>query len=528
MRNVFTVFLGLVLLCMLAACSNDSTPTRPKPAADFEITTTAVPVGYTCSPYEVVMGVRGGTAPYTWTLADGSDPFPEGLVLTAEGKLSGVVSSPGDFSFTVRCTDSSPTPRSVEKAFDMSVDVPSNPSLAIFFDDHATLCSSGAAAGTPLDCYVFIMLEGSQMNCSQGCEFKLEMTDIDGADLVAGSQYAFDNVHVPVYAEKVGDLVSGITVGFDGPMNGPGPIQAASFELLLLLADPQDLSFKFAPNTGGSLGIATCESGHPVVSVTGRAAAVSYDATPPNPPPPIEITTAAIPVAYTCAPYNVTIGVQGGTTPYTWTLASGSDPLPQGIVLTADGKLSGVVLSPGDFSFTVRCTDSSPTPKWVEKTYTMNVEVPVNPSIAIYYDDGATVCSSTTSAFTDIDCYVFIMLDAGAGDDRCAQACEFKLRLTDANNVDLEPGNQFIYLAQSFPDFVALQTGDLFSGIAMTFSIPQFGSIQVASFKLRLQENISDLSFKFDANPNGTLSIASCAEGFPLVPVTGRVSALNY
>jgi hypothetical protein len=70
--------------------------------------------------------------------------------------------------------------------------------------------------------------------------------------------------------------------------------------------------------------------------------------------------------------------------------------------------------------------------------------------------------------------------------------------------------------------------GDLFSGIAMTFSMPEIGSVQVASFKLRLQENISDLSFKFDANPNGTLGIASCAPGFPLVPITGRVSALNY
>jgi hypothetical protein len=161
----------------------------------------------------------------------------------------------------------------------------------------------------------------------------------------------------------------------------------------------------------------------------------------------------------------------------------------------------------------------------------MNVEVPSNPSLAIYYDDGATVCSSTTSAFTDIDCYVFIMLDDGVGIDRCAQACEFKLRLTDANNVDLEPDNQFIYLAQSYPDFVALQMGDLFSGIAMTFSMPQSGPTQVASFKLRLQENINNLSFKFDPNPNSTtpfLGIASCAEGYPMVPVTGRVSALNY
>jgi len=260
-------------------------------------------------------------------------------------------------------------------------------------------------------------------------------------------------------------------------------------------------------------------------------AACSEDSTPTPPTPhpsTLSITTAAVPVGYTCNPYTQNIAASGGKAPYTWTLAATSDPLPQGLALTSEGKLSGVVLSPGDFSFTVRCTDSSPTPKWVEKTYTMNVDVPSNPSLAIYYDDGASVCSSGTAAFTDIDCYVFIMLDTGAGVDKCAQACEFKLRLTDANGVDLEPDNQYIYLAQSYPDFVVAQMGDLFSGIAMTFSMPQSGSVQVASFKLRLQEDINNLSFKFDANPNGTLGIASCAPGFPLVPITGRVSALNY
>jgi hypothetical protein len=235
-----------------------------------------------------------------------------------------------------------------------------------------------------------------------------------------------------------------------------------------------------------------------------------------------------VPVGYTCNPYAQSIAASGGKAPYTWTLATTSDPLPQGLVLTSEGKVSGVVLSPGDFNFTVRCTDSSPTPKWVEKTYTMNVDVPSNPSMAIYYDDGASVCSSGTSAFTDIDCYVFIMLDGA--DVQCSQACEFKLRLTDANDVDLEPDNQFIYLAQSFPDFIALQMGDLFSGIAMSFNRPAYGPepIQVASFKLRLQEDISNLSFKFDANPNGSLGIVSCAEGYPMIPVTGRISALNY
>jgi hypothetical protein len=259
-------------------------------------------------------------------------------------------------------------------------------------------------------------------------------------------------------------------------------------------------------------------------------AACSEDSTPTPPTPhpsTLTITTAAVPVGYTCNPYTQTIAASGGTAPYTWAIPTTSDPLPQGLVLNTNGTLSGVVMSAGDFSFTVRCTDSSVPPKTVDKTYTMNVEVPSNPSMAIYYDDAASVCSSTTDAFVELNCYVFVMLDGSAV--QCSQACEFKLRLTDANNVDLEPDNQFVYIGQSYPAG-ALTMGDLFSGIAMSFNRPLYGPepIQVASFTLLLQEDINNLSFKFDANPYGTLSIASCAAGYPMVPVTGRVSALNY
>jgi hypothetical protein len=277
MRKVFALFAGLVLLSMLAACSDDSTPTPPKPhVADFEITTAAVPVGYTCSPYNVTLAVQGGTAPYTWTMAEDSDPLPEGIVLTSDGRISGVMTAAGDFSFTVRVTDSSPTPRTYDKAFDMSVDAPSNPSLAVFFDGEATTCQSATSAFTNLNCYVFIMLDEEDVNCAQACEFKLRITDIDDADLDPASQYAIISVAIPEHvAVTLGDLFAGMALSFNRPMYGPEPVMVASFDLMLM-EDLQNLSFKFEPNPGGSLGIATCETGFPIVEVTGREAALNY------------------------------------------------------------------------------------------------------------------------------------------------------------------------------------------------------------------------------------------------------------
>jgi sulfatase modifying factor 1 len=54
--------------------------------------------------------------------------------------------------------------------------------------------------------------------------------------------------------------------------------------------------------------------------------------------------------------YEFQLGVQGGTGPYSWQILSGSPP--QGITLTADGRLDGTPLQSGAFTFTVEVTDS--------------------------------------------------------------------------------------------------------------------------------------------------------------------------
>jgi hypothetical protein len=277
MRKGFVLFAGLVLLSMLVACSDDSTPTPPKPHVDFEITTAAVPVAYTCSPYNTTLAAQGGTAPYTWTLAEVSDPLPTGIVLTSEGVISGVMTAAGDCSFTVRVTDSSPTPKTYDKAFDMSVDVPSNPSLAVFFDGSATVCTTTTLSWTPVNCYVYIMLDEQDVNCAQACEFKLRITDADNTDLTAGEHYYIANVaDSPAYvAVTLGDLFNGMALSFNRPMYGPEPVLVASFELNLM-EDLQNLSFKFEPNPNGSLGIASCDVGYPIVNATSREAAINY------------------------------------------------------------------------------------------------------------------------------------------------------------------------------------------------------------------------------------------------------------
>jgi len=70
------------------------------------------------------------------------------------------------------------------------------------------------------------------------------------------------------------------------------------------------------------------------------------------------ITTATLNDATLGAPYTpVTLGVSGGTSPYTWAIAAGS--LPTGMNLSPAGVVSGTPTQSGTFNFSVRVTDAA-------------------------------------------------------------------------------------------------------------------------------------------------------------------------
>jgi hypothetical protein len=280
MRKVFAVLAGLILSAFIFACSEDETTVVPPTPVEFEISTTSIPDGLTCSPYKIQLEARGGTEPYTWTLAVGSDPLPEGITLTADGEISGLEEVPGEYSITVSCTDNSSTPETVEQAYTLNIDVPANPSLAVFFDGQATDCSAETAAFTPLDCHIYIMLEESDIDCCRACEFKIRLTDADDNDLELGTQYTHINLSYPDYVGvSMGDPFGGVAVSFSRPLYAyNGPVHVASFSLLLL-ENLSELTFKFEPNPsggGGHLGVATCEDGYPIVDVSGRESVVNH------------------------------------------------------------------------------------------------------------------------------------------------------------------------------------------------------------------------------------------------------------
>ncbi|MFO7916343.1 MAG: putative Ig domain-containing protein, partial [Candidatus Krumholzibacteriales bacterium] len=207
MRKVLVVLMALTLSGMFISCSEDEETVTPTPSVEeLSITTSSLASGSTCSPYSVQLEAEGGTAPYTWELASGST-LPAGYELTTDGVIKGMTSDIAENSFTVTCSDNEG--ESVTADYSLTVDVPANPSIGIFYDETATVCSEQATAFlTTLDCYVYIMLEDSQYDCTTAAQFKVSLVDSDGNPLDS-SKYAIAYTDWPDYTLTIGSLFDG-------------------------------------------------------------------------------------------------------------------------------------------------------------------------------------------------------------------------------------------------------------------------------------------------------------------------------
>jgi acid phosphatase len=96
------------------------------------------------------------------------------------------------------------------------------------------------------------------------------------------------------------------------------------------------------------------------------------------PPPPLLITTAALPNGVATAVYNATLAATGGTPPYSWSAVSGA--LPAGLSLAAaTGVISGTPTSAGTAAFGVRVRDASTTTANAALSITIDPAPPVVP-----------------------------------------------------------------------------------------------------------------------------------------------------
>jgi|SRR5579862_644877 len=106
----WTLYL-LAALC-LASVATDAQDDRVPP---LNIATQSLPKAFLRTLYQFQLQVRGGVPPFKWEVTDGS--LPSGVVLQADGQLTGTPQQSGDFHFTVTVSDSGRPAHEIKQQF---------------------------------------------------------------------------------------------------------------------------------------------------------------------------------------------------------------------------------------------------------------------------------------------------------------------------------------------------------------------------------------------------------------------------
>ncbi|MGC2111486.1 MAG: Ig domain-containing protein [Candidatus Korobacteraceae bacterium] len=108
-------------------------------ASPLQITTSTLGGGKVNSPYSAQLAVMGGINPYSWSMVSGE--LPTGLVLAADGSITGTPTNHGIFTFTVQATDGEPVPQIATAQLSITV-------------TSLTITTTSLAVGTPSVLYV--------------------------------------------------------------------------------------------------------------------------------------------------------------------------------------------------------------------------------------------------------------------------------------------------------------------------------------------------------------------------------------
>jgi hypothetical protein len=345
------------------------------------------------TPYSGTVGVTGGTGPYSCTLITG--PLPPGLTLGANCVITGTPTTVGSYPVVIKGTDSG-TPQKTGQG-PVTVTVSATP-LAI----SPTL--PNATVGTPYTATIGVSGGTSPYGCSLTAGTLPAGLSLSAACVVSGTPTVADSVILSVKATDTSNPVETTT--------GPVGLTVVAAAPTLTLSNPPTGTVN-APYSG-SIGVSggkapyictitagtlpagiTLTTGTCLITGTPTTATTPTDtitvkATDASNPMgtvtgPVVVTILPVtanlvlsnpPAATIGVPYTGTIGVAGGTSPYSCQITAGT--LPGGLTLGAACVITGTpaVGDPLTTVVTVKATDSA-TP--TAGTTTGPVTITVNP-----------------------------------------------------------------------------------------------------------------------------------------------------
>ncbi|MBL9134060.1 MAG: putative Ig domain-containing protein, partial [Verrucomicrobiaceae bacterium] len=333
---------------------------------DLTVTPAVMPNGVQYAAYSQNLGVSGGTAPYTWSIASGL--LPNGLVLSSGGVISGVPQGLGSATVDIRVTDAENCAKVTR--YTITVDCPPitiTPATLPNAVRNASYSQQITASGGTSP-YRFSVLSGSLpsgLTLSTGGL-------LSGTTTAAPGSYSFT-----IQALDANDCpgTQGYTLSVVCPGMSISPASLGNGIVGTSYSQPLSASGGTAPYLwsrisgtlppGLSLSTNGILSGTPTQATTASFTVEARDAfncvitrtyTLTVNCPAITITPSSLPAGYLAAAYSQQLTATGGTGPYTWQTIAGSPPA--GLSLNSSGLISGNPTAYGSAAFTVRVTDA--------------------------------------------------------------------------------------------------------------------------------------------------------------------------
>jgi uncharacterized protein YhjY with autotransporter beta-barrel domain len=283
------------------------------------ITTASLPSGRVGVAYAATIAAAGGTAPHGFATTAGA--LPPGVMLAADGVLSGTATTSGTFTFTVTATDANGLFASA--VFSVTIAPPADPVVTDVENVDVTANADGSGEPTAIDLSTAV---------TNAARIEIVTPPAHGTATVNGFRV--------LYAPEVGyfgtDSFTYRAIGFT-----------------------DDGASSRSVRTSAALGT-TAEA-----TVTVRIAA-----------PTLALAGGALPSGQIGMAYAQALSASGGTAPYAYAVTAGA--LPAGISLASNGTLTGSPTSGGAFSFTLTATDSSTGtgPFSIAAAYTVTIDAP--------------------------------------------------------------------------------------------------------------------------------------------------------
>jgi len=370
----------------------------------LNVATTYIPLATVGSPYSVTLAALGGLAPYSWTLAPGTN-LPPGLTLSSIGVITGTPTKSGTDGFKVMVQDAAGTTRTmplylrVRPASSVSITTTSLPNATA---EHLYIASLSATGGTRQ--YTWALTPGSQLPAGLSLSstgqiggipttpghstFSVTLTDSRGNTDTSSVSLTVQPSVLQISTVTLPDADQGET--YSQTLNAVGGSQPYTWSVSAGSSLPKGMSLSANGILSGTPPIVgTSTFTVTLTDANGQSSSMTLNLTV-VPTVPLTMKTIAIPPGVVGEATNLQLVASGGQLPYTWFLSRNSS-LPPGLTLNSSGTLTGAPTTSGQYTFTIEVMDSESVPTVVKRTFAMDIAGPLSITTTSLPSASATV-----------------------------------------------------------------------------------------------------------------------------------------